>query len=260
MLWAYKQNCVAVSSGDDVFSMLSSEAARWWLCTAFSLAFIAMVSTVLHVKDAIFWLGNVAVAAAMVAAVWTGHKTEAAGLLVLCQCLVAFPVFSVMTIRATQETPFRPGDAKTLEEEFAVYGYPTWFFKVIRVTKASLAVFLVLGLVWPKGLLVGAGGILVMMIGAVGSHIKVGDPMQKSVPSFTLGCMCACMLVAYAFGCAHVAVAKGAGPPSTFAAKFGRETAFATMMVAFMVCVCQMVVSECLTPKVTSAREALLPS
>merc|ERR1712232_634049 len=129
---------------------------------------------------------------------------EASGLVVLGQCLVAYPVFSVMTIRATQETPFRPGDAKTLEEEFAVYGYPSWFFKSIRITKASLAVILVIGLVWTPGLLVGAGGILVLMIGAVGSHIKVGDTVQKSVPSFTLGCMCASMLWALSQNCVMV--------------------------------------------------------
>jgi hypothetical protein len=224
----------------------------------FSLAFIAMLAAMLGVRDALFWFGNAAVAAATVAADLTGYKTEASGLMVLCQCLIAFPVFSVMTIRATQETPFRPGDAKTLEEEFAVYGYPSWFFKAIRIVKSSFAILVVVGIVWTPGLVLGAGGILVLMIGAVFSHIKVGDPAQKSVPSFTLGCMCACMLVAYSRGCAEAT--QGALPPSAFATEFGRRTAFLTMVVVFAALVFQMVMSECLAPKAAAAREPLLPS
>merc|ERR1712232_1393185 len=169
---------------------------------------------------------------------------EASGLVVLCQCLVAFPVFSVMTIRATQETPFRPGTAKTLEEEFAVYGYPSWFFKAIRVVKSSFAILIVVGIVWTPALVVGAGGILILMIGAVGSHIKVCDPVQKSVPSFTLGCMCACMLIAHAHGCnIYAELAQDTQPPSVFGTEFGRRTAFLTMVVAFVVMVLQMVVT-----------------
>merc|ERR1712232_575256 len=78
------------------------------------------------------------------------------------------------------------------------------------------------------------------MIGAVASHVKVKDPLQKSVPSFTLGCMCACILATYFNACAECGPESHSYPPALFATASGRWTAFLTMSVVFVVLVFQM--------------------
>eukprot|EP00928_Gymnodinium_smaydae_P022569 TRINITY_DN1890_c0_g1_i2.p1 TRINITY_DN1890_c0_g1~~TRINITY_DN1890_c0_g1_i2.p1 ORF type:complete len:437 (-),score=76.58 TRINITY_DN1890_c0_g1_i2:223-1473(-) len=242
MLLAYYQGCAVVTTESGFLALMATEPARWWLLTSFSFAFAGMLAHVFGVKDNLLWIGNAAVALTSIGLGFGGLKAEATGLTVLCQCLVAFPVFSVMTIRATEETPFRPGEAKNLEQEFKVYGYPSWFFVTIRIVKSLCAVFLVVGIMWRPAVVVGAGGIAALMLGAVGSHIKVKDPWQKSVPSFTLGCMCACIITAYCKG--WTAVTDGAYPPSVFATHGGREAALVTMVIVFAICVFQMVLAE----------------
>mmetsp|Transcript_70177 Transcript_70177/g.124911 ORF Transcript_70177/g.124911 Transcript_70177/m.124911 type:complete len:426 (-) Transcript_70177:66-1343(-) len=240
--------------------------ARVWLCSFFCVVFVSMLATIAgppETKDVIFWCGNGAIGVATLAAELAGYKDIAGGLMVVCQCLVAFAPFTVMTVRATQATPFRPGGAKTLKEEFEAYGYPSWFYWFIRIVKPLFAISLVVGLLpmITDATLVGAGGILVLMIGAVGSHVKVGDPIQKSVPSFTLGLMSICILATYLHGCTKITshlLTKT--PPMIYASESGRWTAFLSMSVVFAILVCQMVTSEMMTSKTAEAREALLSS
>merc|ERR1719350_52488 len=99
----------------------------------------------LGVQDVCFWLANVLVGGATAYCALYQGKADASGVVVLCQCFVAFPVFSVMTIRASEETPFRPGDTKTLEEEFTAYGYSSRFCLAIRIIKSFFAVSLIVG-------------------------------------------------------------------------------------------------------------------
>lgn len=147
-------------------------------------------------EDMIYWAANAFLAFLILFGIII-DSDDAAGCVVIGQCIVAFSVFTVMTVRYNAETSFRGGDAKTLEEEFEVYGYPPWACKVVRIVKTSLAVLLILGLVYPPVMPYGAFGILALMVGAAVSHMKVGDHWYKSVPSATLGLLCLCMLIAY---------------------------------------------------------------
>jgi len=190
--------------------------------------------------DALFWFVGMSGAILIQVFIALDQRGAASGIVVLTQCFLAFAPFSVMTVRASQETNFRPGGAKNLEQEFAAYGYPSWFFKFVRITKSSFALFIVVGLVWKPALVVGAAGIFVLMLGAVASHIKVLDGPLKSVPSFTLGCMSASILYAYKVGFACHYTRGEIILPAVFATENVRGAICLTMVVFFMGLVFQM--------------------
>jgi len=190
--------------------------------------------------DALFWLTGMSFAIGIQVLILLSQEDAASGLVVLTQCMLAFAPFSVMTVRASQETNFRPGGAKNLEEEFAAYGYPSWFFKFVRITKSSFALFLVVGLVWTPAMVIGAAGILVLMVGAVISHIKVLDGPLKSVPSFTLLCMSASILYAYKLLSAEPIEDGPKFPLAIFATERVRGAICLSMVVFFMGLVFQM--------------------
>ena len=81
-------------------------------------------------------------------------------------------------------------------EEFKTYGLPNWFVWVIGFLKVSLALMLLISIWVPSLRVVSAGGIIVLMLGAVIMHIKIKDPMKKSLPAFTFLVLSA-MVVAY---------------------------------------------------------------
>lgn len=73
-----------------------------------------------------------------------------------------------------------------MREEFAHYGLPPWSLALVGTLKVTFAVLLVVGIWLPSLAIVGAGGLAVMMLGAVVMHVKVHDPSKKSLPAATL--------------------------------------------------------------------------
>jgi len=64
----------------------------------------------------------------------------------LLQLVVGPGLLNAWLVRAGSATPYRGGDARTLEEEFGEYGLPTWSFHLVGVTKVSAAAVLIAGL------------------------------------------------------------------------------------------------------------------
>lgn len=102
------------------------------------------------------------------------------------QIVIALGIYNVWLLRPNQATAWRGGDAKTLEEEFHVYGLSTSFMRVVKVLKLSCATFLLTGLFYPPATILGAFGLAVLMLSAVLMHMKVHDPLRKSIPAATL--------------------------------------------------------------------------
>jgi uncharacterized membrane protein YphA (DoxX/SURF4 family) len=100
------------------------------------------------------------------------------------QVILALGLMNVWIIRPAQETRYRGGASKNLREEFAVYGMPPWFYELIRILKLGAALGLLVGLKFHEGAVVAAGLLVVLMLGALVMHIKVKDPLLKSVPAF----------------------------------------------------------------------------
>jgi len=64
----------------------------------------------------------------------------------LLQLFLAAAMFDVWLFRYRTPGAFRGGDAKTMEEEFEVYGLPDWFRKVVRVLKLTAGVLMIAGI------------------------------------------------------------------------------------------------------------------
>jgi len=99
--------------------------------------------------------------------------------------IVGLSILNVWLLRAKKSTEWRGGDASNITEEFQVYGLPKWFMYIIGTVKCMLAVLLIASIFFPEVEFVAAAGIAVLMLGAVGMHFKVGDPVKKSLPAFT---------------------------------------------------------------------------
>ncbi len=106
------------------------------------------------------------------------------------QLIVALGILNVWILRAGRKTPYRGGDANSIREEFGAYGLPSWFMYLVGVLKVGLAVTL-LTAIWIPGLARPAAIALgVLMLGAFVMHLKVKDPIQKSLPSIAVLTMC----------------------------------------------------------------------
>lgn len=106
--------------------------------------------------------------------------------IILCQIIIALGIFNVWIIRYGKETNWRGGEAKNMKEEFAAYGFPGGFMAFIGAAKILLAICLIIGIWIPLFVKPAAIAMAFLMIGAVSMHVKVKDPLQKSLPAFTM--------------------------------------------------------------------------
>ncbi len=104
----------------------------------------------------------------------------------ILQVILAAGLFNVWLVRPGKETGYRGGKAKSLKEEFAVYGLPGWFHSLIGVLKICSALGLLIGLYIPGVALASAGLLIGLMFGALAMHIKVKDPINKSIPALLM--------------------------------------------------------------------------
>ena len=104
----------------------------------------------------------------------------------VAQTLAALGILNVWTVRFNRETEFRGGEATNLPEEFEVYGLPSWMVYATGATKISLALALLVGLREPRLVRPAATALAVLMAGAIGMHLKVGDQPKKYAPAATI--------------------------------------------------------------------------
>ena len=99
------------------------------------------------------------------------------------QITAALGLLNVWLLRFNQRTAYRGGSAGSMREEFAAYGLPAWFAYVIGVLKVGAAIALIVGIWIPALVLPAAALIGVLMLGALSMHIKIHDPLTKSLPA-----------------------------------------------------------------------------
>ena len=107
-----------------------------------------------------------------------------ATVVIVMQVVIAMGILNVWLLRFGKPTEWRGGDAKNMKEEFAVYGLPAWSVGVVGFLKILLAALLIAGIWLPAVTKPAAIGMAVLMLGAVSMHIKVKDPLQRSLPAF----------------------------------------------------------------------------
>ena len=83
-----------------------------------------------------------------------------------------------------------------MKEEFAAYGLPEWFYYLIGASKVGSAFALIYGIWNPTVALFAAINVSLLMVGALAMHIKVKDPIKKSIPAILMLVMS--FVVAYA--------------------------------------------------------------
>jgi uncharacterized membrane protein YphA (DoxX/SURF4 family) len=89
----------------------------------------------------------------------------------------------VWLLRRDSATAYRGGEAKNLKEEFATYGLPAPMFYIVGGLKIICGVLLLVGLGFRPVVLPAAAVVVVLMLGAVAMHLKVGDAVSKYVPA-----------------------------------------------------------------------------
>jgi len=115
-------------------------------------------------------------------------------LLSFLQCAVALGLLNVWIVRARKATRFRGGAAKSLAQEFGVYGLPAWSCFVVGGLKIGAAAMLLAGLWIPALVPVAAGVVALLMVGASWMHARVKDPAIKSLPAALMLVMSAAII------------------------------------------------------------------
>ena len=104
----------------------------------------------------------------------------------ILQIVIALGIINVWLVRFAKPTRWRGGDATTMRQEFAVYGLPDWSMRVIGALKLLCAAGLIAGVWMPQFTLPSAAGLAILMVGAIAMHVKVKDPVRKSLPAVTM--------------------------------------------------------------------------
>jgi len=117
----------------------------------------------------------------------------------LFQVTIALGIIVVWLVRAKIPTPYRGGNSKSLKEEFVVYGLPSWSFYAVGTLKLLSAALLIAGM-WIPSLACGAAVVMAgLMTGAVAMHVKVKDPLTRSLPALTILALSMIIAVFYFF-------------------------------------------------------------
>jgi hypothetical protein len=112
----------------------------------------------------------------------------------LLQIIVGLGLLNVWLVRRRSATSYRGGAAKTLQEEFATYGLPGFAFYLVGALKVGAALVLIAGVWMALPVQAAAGLVAVLMLGAVAMHVKVGDPLVKSLPAVLMLAMSAAIV------------------------------------------------------------------
>jgi uncharacterized membrane protein YphA (DoxX/SURF4 family) len=104
----------------------------------------------------------------------------------ILQVIVGLGLLNVWLVRSRSATAYRGGEAKSLKEEFAVYGLPEWTFYLVGGLKIISGVLLIIG-IWVPGLVrLPAAVVAVLMVGALAMHAKAKDPVSKYLPALSV--------------------------------------------------------------------------
>jgi uncharacterized membrane protein YphA (DoxX/SURF4 family) len=116
---------------------------------------------------------------------------------IACQVLIALGIFNVWILRRNRPTQFRPDGAAGIEDEFRRYGFPSWTWRAVGVTKVSLASLLLVGIALPAISPFAAGALALLMLVAIGAHLRVSDPPAKAMPALLMLALCTFVVISH---------------------------------------------------------------
>ena len=112
----------------------------------------------------------------------------------ISQIVVGCGLLNVWLLRFNKATAYRGGTAANMREEFAAYGLPAWSCYLVGFLKIASALALLGGLLYPALVLPATVVVAVLMAGALAMHLKVGDPLKKSLPALSVLILCAIII------------------------------------------------------------------
>ena len=110
---------------------------------------------------------------------------ETTWILNLIKIFIALSIINVWFIRFNRPTAWRGGSANSMLEEFKAYGLSKTTMYIIGGFKVLFALLLLVSIWYPELTSPAAGGMAILMAGAVSMHIRVKDPIKKSFPAFS---------------------------------------------------------------------------
>ena len=104
----------------------------------------------------------------------------------IAQIGAALWIYNVWFHRFDKDTGYRGGDATNMREEFEEYGLSEKTMYAVGAAKVSLATLMLVGLFVPKLVRPASTGLAALMLGAIGMHFKVGDPVKRAIPALSV--------------------------------------------------------------------------
>ena len=104
----------------------------------------------------------------------------------IAQTVAALWILNVWFNRFSKDTGYRGGGATNMREEFEEYGFSENQMYAVGAAKVSLASLMLAGHAVPKLVRPASIGLALFMVGAIGMHVKVKDPIKRSAPAITV--------------------------------------------------------------------------
>ena len=104
----------------------------------------------------------------------------------VAQTAAALWILNVWFLRFNKDTGYRGGDAANMKEEFAEYGMSETAMYAVGATQVSLATLMLIGHKEPRLVRPASAGLAALMLGAIGMHMKVKDPIKRSLPAISV--------------------------------------------------------------------------
>lgn len=104
----------------------------------------------------------------------------------ICQLAIGIGILNVWLVRFNVQTRYRGGSATNMKDEFSIYGLPEKLVWVTGTIKIGTAIALLAGIAFPSLITPAATVLAVFMLSAVLFHVKVKDPLFKSIPATTV--------------------------------------------------------------------------
>ncbi len=82
---------------------------------------------------------------------------------------------------------------QNIVEEFRYYNYPNWLRDIVGILKLSFAGMLISSNT--QLVMTGSLGIMLLMMAAIVTHLRVKNPFSKMIPSMTLFSLCLFILL-----------------------------------------------------------------
>ena len=102
---------------------------------------------------------------------------------IACKVIIFISIINVWFFRFNKPTRYRRGGAKSMKEEFEVYGFSPLVMYIIGTLKVLLATALVVSYWYPDLSTPAAAGMGILMLGAIFMHFRANDPNIRSFPA-----------------------------------------------------------------------------